>query len=289
MNSQIQVSHDDLRSRQQALLRRLLASLANEPHVLGLAAGGSYAHGANDAFSDLDLHVYLRDEERTGREAIHQRVSALAPTLSVLYTYDRTGLYLYEDGVRVDLTYEEPSVVAVHFGRLPRTGPGRAILLDPDGALAAARAAALAQPPGHRAHPRHWQEGDPVYVTWFLWMFRQIYGWTKRGAQGGAHARYKLSIAADSIHHVRTALTEMRLWTLNESYNLAAGDPDLAEHLARTTYPRLVPAEMLAATRVLLDVYERICPDYCAKTGVAYPADKVAALQRVLDDFDVLH
>jgi hypothetical protein len=260
--------------------------LAADAHVLGLAAGGSYARGTNDGFSDLDLHCYLRDEERTGREAIHKRLSALAPTLSVLDLYDRQGLYLFEDGVRLDLSYEPPSAVPLHFHRA-RSGARWPVLLDPEGILARAYGRDSEHAPEHCAHPRWWQAGDPAYVTWFLWMFRQIYGWTKRGAQGGERALSKLFSAADSVHQVRTSLAEMRLWTLNQPFNLAAADPELAGDLART-YPHLVPDELLGATRALLAAYERICPDYCAKAGVHYPADKIGALHQVLDEFDRL-
>jgi hypothetical protein len=45
---------------------------------------------------------------------------------------------------------------------------------------------------------------------------------------------------------------------------------------------------LLGATRTLLAAYERVCRDYCAKAGTPYPAEKVAALHRVLDDFDGL-
>jgi hypothetical protein len=281
------VTHDALRRRQEALLRRLVDLLAAEPPVLGLAAGGSYARGATDGFSDLDLHCYLRDEARTGREGVHARVAALAPTLSVLYLYDREGLYLYRDGVRLDLTYEAPSAVPRHHWRRPQGEPGRRILLDPEGVLARAREAGTAPTPQHRAHPRFWQPGDPAYATWFLWMFRQIYGWTKRGAQGGGRALSKLASAADSVHQVRTSLTELRLWTLDQPYNLASADPDLAVALAGT-YPPLEPGELLAATRALLVAYERVCPDYCRKAGIPYPAEEVVALRRVLHEFDRL-
>ena len=272
-------SHEEHRRRQAVLLQRLLALLAAEPRVLGVAARGSYARSATDAFSDLDLRCYLRDEERTGREEIHAAVSGLAPTLSVLYLYDRNGLYLYEDGVRLDLDY------------FPRSGVGTdrressKILLDPDGVLAAELGSAYT--PEHRAHPRWWQAGDPSYVTWFLWMFRQSYCFAKRGAQGGERGLSKLFSAAESIHQVRTSLAEMRLWTLNVAYNLEAADATLAAELART-YSHLSGDELLAATRALLGAYERVCPDYCAKAGVPYPADKVAALRRVLDELDEL-
>ena len=272
------VTHDDLRRRQAALLARLIEALAAEPHVLGLAAVGSYARGANDGFSDLDLHYYLRDEARTGREHVHAHVAALAPTLSVLYLYDREGLYLYRDGVRLDLSYEEPS-------RAPRSG--MPILLDPDGALARAREAGAAPTPEHRAHPRYWQGGDPAYATWFLWMFRQIYGWTKRGAQGGERSLPSWPAPPTRCTRPWTSLTELRLWTLDHPFNLAVADPKLAADLAGT-YPHLVPDELLAATRILLAAYERVCPDYCRKAGVSYPTEEVTVLRRVLDEFDRL-
>jgi predicted nucleotidyltransferase len=268
--------HDDHRRRQHALLRRLVDLCSAEPCVLGLAARGSYARGDNDAFSDLDLRCYLRDEERTGRAELHAKVAGLAPTLSVLYLYDRNGLYLYQDGVRLDLDYVPRS--AVRGDR-----ESSKVLLDPDGVLAAELGADNA--PEHRAHPRWWEPGDPAYATWFLWMFRQSYCFAKRGAQGGARSLSKLVSAADSIHQARTSLAEMRLWTLDAPGSLEAGDPELASRLART-YTHLTPAELLGATRALLDAYERACPEYCAKAGTPYPADKVAALRRVLDDFD---
>src|SRR5919198_1832471 len=118
--------HADHRRRQEEVLQRLLALLAADPRVLGAAAGGSYARGGNDAFSDLDLWCVLRDEERTGREELHRRVSTLAPTLSVLYLYDRNGLYLYENGVRLEVDYLGPSAVAT------RDSAQAKILLDPD-------------------------------------------------------------------------------------------------------------------------------------------------------------
>ena len=249
-------THEHYRARQAEILRRLLTLLAADRHVLGVAAGGSYARGANDAFSDLDLWCFLRDEERTGRAGIHAAVSALAPTLSVLYTYDRNGLYLYEDGVRLDLDYLEPSAIAA------RNPTSTKILLDRDGVLASTLGTAYRPSPA--PHPRWWEPGDPAYVAWFLRMFRQIYAWSKRGAQGGERALAKLFNAADSLHQTRASLTAMRLWTLGHPWNLAAVDPAMADALTHT-YPRPLPDDLCAATRALLAVYERVCPDYCAR------------------------
>ena len=88
-----------------------------------------------------------------------------------------------------------------------------------------------------------------------------------------------LLTACDSI--------QMRLWTLAEqrSYYLDDVDPDLSARLA-PTYPRPVPEELRTATRHLLDVFERIAPDYCRKTGITYPTQKCAILRRLLDELE---
>src|SRR5258707_7770 len=124
-----------------------------------------------------------------------------------------------------------------------------------------------------RAHPKSLGAGDSAYVGWFLWMFRQIYAWTKRGAQGGERGFDKLAAAADSLRGVRASLVEMRLWTLDRGDYLARLDPDMAARLS-DTHTRLVPTELLTATLTLLTEYERVCPLYCSKSGVAYPAER---------------
>jgi predicted nucleotidyltransferase len=273
------MSHQEHRHRQQAILRGVIGLCRDDPHVLGLTVFGSCARGANDAFSEIDLDCYLADEARTGVQALHQRASELAPTLSVLYLYDQHGLYLFADGVRLDLTYKPPSAA-----RQDRAA-GVRILHDPRAVLARELGADARSPA--RAHPRYFTPGDPAYVTWFLWMVRQSYTWTKRGAQGRERAWSKLVSAADSLHMVRASLIEMRLWTLDAGDDLGTLDPELAARLA-TTYPRLVPAGLLAATLTLLAIYEDVCPAYCARSGAAYPAEGVAALRRVLAAFDRL-
>lgn len=191
---------------------------------------------------------------------------------SALYLHDGCGLYLYDNGVRLDLTYKARSAV-----RTDSADP--LILYDRHHILAtelgAAYHAELAR------HPKHFNEGDPEYVTCFLWVFRQIYAWIKQGEQGGERAYEKLAAVADSVHQVRTSLAEMRLWTLG------ADDPELAQLLA-DTYPHLLPDELLASVKKLLAAYEWICPAYCRKAGILYSNQSVAALCRILDEFDQL-
>jgi len=154
--------------------------------------------------------------------------------------YDQHGLYLFEDGVRLDLTYKPRTAILLD------TSTGVQILHDPQQVLV--REIGANYRPLVRAHPRYFRQGDPEYTTWFLWMFRQIYAWTKRGAQGGERSFDKLAAAADSLHQVRASLVEMRLWTLDSGDGAGRADPDLALHLV-ASYPRLVPVELLRATR----------------------------------------
>ena len=125
------MNHNEHRKMQQDILNHVMAILENDPHVLGLVFAGSYARGEHDAFSDLDLACYLRDEERTGRQELFDQVGKIAPTLWQLYIYDVHALYLFENGVRLDLDFCKPSDLAN-----PSEVYGTTIIAyDPDGVL----------------------------------------------------------------------------------------------------------------------------------------------------------
>ena len=99
------MNHDEHRRLQQEILDGVWSILKNDPQVLGLVLAGSYARGVHDAFSDLDVACYLRDEERTGRQELYDRVASIAPTLWHLWVFDMHALYLFENGVRLDLDF----------------------------------------------------------------------------------------------------------------------------------------------------------------------------------------
>jgi len=61
--------------------------------------------GTNDAFSDVDLICFFDSEAKTGREELFQAVGDIYPPLSKLYLYDTYALYLYANGVRLDLDF----------------------------------------------------------------------------------------------------------------------------------------------------------------------------------------
>lgn len=273
------MSHDEHRRRQHAVKDRVLEVFMLHDAVLGAAFTGSYGAGRPDAFSDIDLGCFLRDEERTGQEIVAGDVARIAPLLHHGVYQEIHALYLFEDGVRLDLSFGGPRRVP-HW-QMPRS----TIFYDPDGVLAQGFSREVTPEPAE--HPPDFL-GEPArFMGWYLWVFRQAYAWTKRGAQGGVRGFDKLSLAADSLASIRDHLYRMRLWTLGERDYLTRIDPAFAERLAQT-YPHLTPEGLLLCTRLLLTEFETISPAYCEKAGIAYPQEQVAALKRVLDEFDEL-
>lgn len=225
---------------------------------------------------------YLRDEERSGRQELYDQIGALAPLLCRLWIYDLNALYLFENGVRLDMDFCRPSDVHQASRRL--TTQTR-ILHDPDAVLA--RSLALSDEPQTAPHPQWFESGDQAMIDWFFWILRQIVCWAKRGAQGGYRAFDKLANAEDSIRQARTRLVEMRLWTLGVNEHLGKIDPACARRIAQI-YPHLEPGELVVCARRLLDEFEHIVPAYCAKSGAAYPAHKVSVMRSLIDEFERL-
>jgi hypothetical protein len=271
------MTHDDHRKMQAATLSAVVDLLRKDNRVLGVSLGGSCTTGRNDAFSDIDVRCWLRDEARTGRAELYEQVADLLPLLCKLWVYDRHALFLFETGVRLDLDFYRASEV----GLGDRTAR---ILLDPDGALARQFKAAPENPPPTPA--RHFPS-ELALVEWFLWMFRQVYCWTKRSQQRGPGWFGKLHGAIDSLDQVRKSLVEMRLVVEGRQDYLDRVDPILAQRLAET-FPSFDPAAVLAATRSLLPICQDVCVAYCSKVGASFPKAKFDKLGKLLDGFDAL-
>ena len=275
-------NHEPYLRRQAEILTDVLKLLTQDEHVLGIVAVGSYARQANDAFSDLDIGCYLRDDKRTGRQVLYEQVGAVAPLLCQLWIYDVNALYLFENGVRLDLDFYRRSDIQKNTWYQRAS---TALLYDPDGILATSLI--FQDEPKAPPHPRWFQPGDPTLVDWFFWMFRQIVCWTKRSAQGGPDTFHKLSSAIESLAEARATLIVMHRWALGIPGNLDQIDAACAWRMAQT-YPHFTPDEVLACTQRLLDEYEHICPGYCEKVGLSYPAHKVAVMRQLVQEFEQL-
>jgi len=107
------------------IVEEVLRILRHDDRVLGIVAIGSYARGEHDAFSDLDIGCYLRGEERTGRQELYDQVGAVAPLLCRLWIYDVNALYLFENGVRLDLDFYRPSSLSDCAKKVRIIGKGR--------------------------------------------------------------------------------------------------------------------------------------------------------------------
>ena len=269
------MTHDEHRRRQAEILDATLDILRASPRVLGVRIYGSSAGGTQTGFSDVDAVAYLRDAERTGREELFERVSGVRFCLCGLWLYGRNAIFLYDNGVRLDLDFLTPEDLAKGIPSDSR------VLYDPDGALArAVKPEAPPEPPD----PMRWLCATDV-ADWYFWMFRQVYGWVRNAELQEIKSYDKLAAAQQSLAEIRAGLVDMRLWTLGRRDYLNCVDPDMAARLART-FTRLVPGEMLRATRDLMDEYRRVTPDFCAKAGIPYPREKFNALVKVLDEFD---
>jgi hypothetical protein len=100
------MSRDEHCRRQQDILLRVIDVCRDDPHVLGLTVLASYS----DAFSDLDWTATWTTIEN-GRAGASPACERARADVSVLYVYDQHGLYLFEDGERLDLTYKPPSAI----------------------------------------------------------------------------------------------------------------------------------------------------------------------------------
>ena len=275
------MKHSEHRKLQQEILNQVLTILKNDKHVLGCVFAGSYARGEQDAFSDLDMACYLRDEERTGREELFDRVGKIAPTLWQLWIYDVHALYLFENGVRLDLDFCKPS----DLSNPSEVYTDTVIEYDPDGILH--QLLPKVNTPQLAEHPKWFEIGDPAMIDWFFWMFRQVVCWAKRGAQNDHRSYDKLTNAISSLTEIRTRLVEMWLWTLGTKDYLGRADLDLALRMAKS-YPHFQAGEIIECAKLLLAEYEYICPAYCQKAKAIYPVRKVEIMHRLIKEFEQL-
>jgi predicted nucleotidyltransferase len=275
------MNHDQHRQLQHEIINRVLTILKNDDHVLGCVFAGSLARGEQDAFSDLDMACYLRDENRTGRAELFDQVGRIAPALWHLWIYDVHALYLFENGVRLDLDICKPS----DLSNPSEVYTDTVIVYDPDGVLSQLLPKGFTLQPAE--HPKWFEPGDPAMIDWFFWMFRQVVCWAKRGAQDDHRSFDKLTNAISSLAEIRTRLIEMRLWTLGLKDYLGRADPNLAWRISKT-YPHFVPEEIIACAKLLLAEYEAICPDYCQKAKADYPARKVEIMYQLINEFEQL-
>lgn len=116
---------------QAAVLSRLLDVVEVDPRIRALELRGSMARGAADEHSDLDIRVWIADDEYgAALDGLPSLVRAVGETLDVLFeTRGSPFLFVqFADGVQLELSTRRVSEAK---GRLA----GHVVLLDRDGLL----------------------------------------------------------------------------------------------------------------------------------------------------------
>lgn len=131
--------------RHRGFLRTALARLREDPRLLGVAAGGSFAGGVLDAHSDLDLVVVAEPDRETALRAGGPALAATLGPLLAAFTGEHVGeprllICLYGPPLlHVDLKLVGPDALA-------QRSEDPVVLWDRRGALARALAASEARP-----------------------------------------------------------------------------------------------------------------------------------------------
>jgi predicted nucleotidyltransferase len=246
--------------------------------VIGIFLMGSHTKNEEGAFSDIDLGVVFKDVNRPGKEKVFNKIAEIHPLLCKLCLYDKNALYLYENGVRLDLDF-------LTIDDIKKWDLSKAkILYDPTELLKKKKSEDKKKPPKLASKPK-WREEDGELVDWFFWMFRQVYCWTKRAEENKERSFDKLNSAQTSLHTIREKLIEMKVFNHGKWDYLINIDSDYAEKMM-STFTNLNPTNMLKTTRDLFDLFVNTLIDYCKKTGSELPTHKVDVMNNLFDEYD---
>lgn len=259
-------------------IEQVTAILKKYDSVVATALYGSHAEGANTDFSDIDLLVVFKDDERKDVEKIFNDIVAIKPTLSALYQlFDKESLILFEDGVRLDLKMEKRS----DFDKWVLQ-PVK-ILFDHDGILdqmiqvSKNKAEAVTKP--------RWNDKEGNFVDWFFWMFRQAYCYMYQSEAVSKKSFEKKDLAVGSIKIIRDRLLESLYYTNGKRDYLANIDEELLKKF-QSTYSCNSIGEMRSSINYLVELYELIIDRYCSKEGIEFPKQKIIQMKKVFIEFD---
>ena len=247
----------------QAILDRFVAACRADGRVAAALLVGSYARGAADAHSDLDLFLITDDDAfHDFAAARHDFVRALGePLFREDFDLPDIVFLIFPDGAEVE----------IHFAPAARLG---AILDEPHWSLLDKRGLLAAPPaPYAAAGASRSTEALRRQIAWF---------WHDLSHFITAVARGQLWWAAGQLEVLRRITVNL----LRLRHNL--NDPDVgsdpwfkidtalpAEDLAllRETYASLEREAMLAAARALVDFYRQLAAPLAETHGLAYPAE----------------
>ena len=183
------------------LLERVFARVRDDPRMVGLVVGGSFARGGADFYSDVDLYVVVRDG--AFEDVLAERNSTAEAVGSPLFGFavdpvpggSTDHIVVYDGPVKFDFMYLRESDLGPH----PRWD-GCVVLKDTHGRVGAVvgRSEALGPP---RPRAEDLSELNQKFWTWCWYAFGKI----ERG---------ELWEALDGLHSIRSlALVPLLDWS----------------------------------------------------------------------------
>ena len=244
----------------QVVMNRFVAACQADECVVAATLYGSYARGAADAYSDLDLGLITTDEAYedfvAGREAFIRLLGE--PLLLEDFDLPNIVFFIFPDGTEVELALGRESQFNHNHG-----GPYK-VLLDKKNILAGAVFP--------RNEPTQAEQTETLrrLVYWFWhdlshfiaamgrgqlwWAYGQLEA-LRRYCVNLARLRYDFSVEADGYDKMEQAIPGEQLSSL------------------QATCCPLEPGAMLQAALIIVRFYQELAPLLARTHGIPYPAD----------------
>lgn len=268
-------SNSQLPHHHQTVVDRFVTACQADERVVAAFLGGSYARGAADAFSDLDLYLITTDEAHqdfvAGRAAFIRRLGE--PVF--LENFDRPDIvfFIFADGVEGELGLGHAS----HFTDI-HGGPYQ-ILLDKQGLLAGA------------VFPDH----QPAQAEQREKLRRQIYGfWHELSHFITALGRGQLWWAGGQLEALRGICVNLARLKQNFAeaevgeepyFKLEKAIPIEALSALRATFCPIERGALLQAVLVILRFYQTLAADLARAHGLDYPVELERVMVKRLEQY----
>jgi predicted nucleotidyltransferase len=251
----------------QVIMERFVAACQADERVVAATLYGSYARGAADAYSDLDLGLITTDEAYedfvAGREAFIRLLGE--PLLVEDFDLPNVVFFIFPDGSEVELALGRESQFNHNHG-----GPYR-VLLDKKNLLAGA------------VFPRY----QPAQAEQIETLRRLVYWfWHDLSHFIAAMGRGQLWWAYGQLEELRrycVNLARLRHDFSVEVEGYAKVEQAIpVEHLSslQVTCCPLEPGAKLQAALVIAHLYQELAPLLARTHGITYPVE----LERVMSD-----
>lgn len=245
----------------QTIIDRFVASCRADERVVAAFLGGSYARGAADEYSDLDLYLITTDEAYedfyAGREAFMRLLGE--PLFIEDFGIPNIIFYVLADGTEGELGLgRESEFTHIH------SGPYQ-VLLDKKNMLASVVFR------GHEPDPAEQTETLRRLVYWFWHELSHFITALSRNQLWWAHGQL------DELRHYCVKLARLR----HDFLDAEAGDEGYFKLEKAIPVSQLAPLQatfcpmekeaMLHAAFVIVRYYQELAMELAQKHGLAYP------------------